>query len=476
MKAIAIFLAGLLLFSCRKDKGKADYKGYPEKVGRIILNHCANSGCHTAESSNTSGNLDLSTWEDLYKGGRSNSVVIPFRPDLSYLFSAVNHFHELGPSSHTSMPSYHQSLNRDELITLRDWIYDGGLNRNGEFKFPDGTSESRIYVSNQGCDLIEVFDARTQLLIRAFNVGKEAQIEAPHDIMVSPDGKFLFVSYYVSNTIEKYSTADNRKVGELILPDFSWHSMAVSGDGKTAIASNLASGKIVVFDLQTMTVKLLTHLYNAHGCALNEDGTLAYVTCQQANYIYKINLSDIDNPIVKEIILETGEMPLAFGAHKPYAVSYFPDFTRYAVTCQGTNELKIFDSANDSLLKTIKTPGVPQLISFSERRPFCFITCMSDISNTQSSSQVNIINYNTFSLVGSVFSGYQPRGLCVDDANDRVWIANRNITANGWQPHHTTTCNGQNGYMSLIDMRTLKVIEEWKCETSVDPYSVTIKK
>lgn len=460
---------------CTKDKGVVDYSGYPARIGSIIQARCATSGCHGEPAGDENGFLNLSSWDNLYKGGKNNSVLIPFRSDLSKLFSYANHFHELGPSQHHQTNS--SQISKNEVLMVRDWITEGGLNRHGEMKFPDNSSDPRMYIANQGCDLIEVFDTKSRLLIRAFEIGNEPKTESPHDLMMSPDGQYLYISYYLSNVIHKFRTADNKKTGELTLPDIGWHSMAISGDGKSAIATHLdGSGKMILLDMEDFSVKLTFILTNAHGCALNYDGTVAYVSNQQGNHLYKVNLQDIENPIVQEITLEPGEPPKTFGDHKPYSISFFPDYSKYAVTCQGISEIRIYNASNDSMVKAIKTIGIPQLMSFSKTRPYLFVTCMSDNISSSSESGVNVINYTNLNLLTSINTGEQPRGLSVDDAGDCVWIANRNISAIGWQPHHTNACNGPKGYMTLIDMKSLTIVEDWKCETSVDPYSVIIRK
>ena len=101
---------------------------------------------------------------------------------------------------------------------------------------------------------------------------------------------------------------------------------------------------------------------------------------------------------------------------------------------------------------------------------------MGDTVKEKEKSGVDVINYNTFKKITSIFTGYEPRGITVDDAGKCVWVANRNISPKGWAPHHTTTCVGKNGYITIIDMSTLQLVPNWKAEVSVDPYCISIKK
>lgn len=471
----------LLFFSCTKDKGTPDYEGYPKEVGEIIVNKCALSGCHNSVSSGACAGLDLSTWENLLKGSRNNSSLIPYRPDQSFFFFSVNTFNDLGPMMEPTMPINRLPLLKDEVLVLKDWISKGAPNNSGFIKFSDNINRKKIYVANQGCDLLTVFDSQSKLIMRAIDVGSSLQTEAPHDMMVSPDGQFLYVSFYAGNLFQKFNTSDNSKEAELILPDLSWHTIDISGDSKIAVTTHLdANGKVALINLETMQL-IITYqgggLFSyPHGCALNYDGSKVYITSQQGNFLYKVNLSDPQNPDISEIVLQTGDITSTNGIYKPYDVDYFPDYSKYAVTCQGTNELRIFDAVNDSLLNSITTTGVPQLMAFSEQLPYLFVSCMADSANSQATSSVDVINYNTFQKIKTIFTGDDPRGISIDEANHCVWVANRNISPTGWAPHHTTACQGKNGYITIIDMNTLQLIPNWKTEVSVDPYCISIKK
>ncbi|MCE9538507.1 MAG: hypothetical protein K8R85_04710 [Bacteroidetes bacterium] len=298
MKKNSIFLIAVMLlsFSCSKDKGNPAYEGYPKEVGEIIINKCGVSGCHNSASAEACASLDLSSWESMFRGSRNNSSVIPYRSDHSFLMFSINTFNDLGPQMNPGMPLNKTPLNRNEVNVIRDWINHGAPNNQGEIKFSDN-NKRKIYVVNQGCDFISVFDGETKLISRTFDVGNSPNTEAPHDMMVSPDGQYIYVSFYASNLFQKFRTSDNVKVGELILPDISWHTIDISGDSKIAVTTHLdANGKMAIIDLVNMSI-IVTYqggglFIYPHGCALNYDGSLVYTTSQQGDFIYKVNLSD----------------------------------------------------------------------------------------------------------------------------------------------------------------------------------------
>lgn len=477
---LVLIFGGVLFHSCNKDVAPAEYNGYPHDVGKILVNRCAISGCHNGISKDACSGLDLSSWEAMFRGSRNNSSVIPYRPDQSFLLFSVNTFSDLGPQLTPTMPLHRPSLNRDEVMLLRDWIANGAANADGFVKWSDFPQRRKVFLANQGCDLLTVFDAGSRLAMRVIDLGITPGTEAPHDMYVSPDNQYLYVSYYVNSIFQRFRTTDYVKTGELDLGDFSWHSLSISGDSRYALASHLAAdGKVALIDLSTMQMVIKyegsgTFVY-PHGNALNYDGTLAYITSQQGNFIYKVDITDPFNPNISQVVLQTGDMPNVSGIYKPYDVEFSPDYSKYYVTCQGTNELRIFQASNDSLLNVIPTSGVPQVMAFSAERPYVFVPCMEDTANQVAQSSVNVIDLNTNQLITAIYTGHQPRSVAVDDISDVVWVANRNIYGVGWVPHHTTSCQGRNGYLTLIDQNTLQLKPNWKCEVSVDPYHLTIK-
>ncbi|HNU47911.1 MAG TPA: hypothetical protein PKM40_03705, partial [Bacteroidia bacterium] len=64
----------------------------------------------------------------------------------------------------------------------------------------------------------------------------------------------------------------------------------------------------------------------------------------------------------------------------------------------------------------------------------------------------------------------------VNDDKGVVYVANRNVDANGEAPHHSGACAGRNGNLTQIDMNTLELVPGYKCELGVNPYSVAYKK
>lgn len=481
---LLLILIGLLFSTCKVDAPIIDLEGsdYPEDVGKILLNNCATSGCHNDKSKDAAAGLSLTTWNHLFEGTRNGAAVIPFAPTQSTLLLFSNTYPSQGISIKPTMPLNADSLPEAAIAILRQWIEAGAPDKNGFVKFSDNPNRKKIYVTNQGCDAVYVFDAETGMPMRYIKVGHSPLNESPHSVRVSPDGQYWYVVFINGSYFQKYRTSDDSFVGEINIGFGSWNTFTITKDSKYAFAADWnATGTIVYLDLENLSVlKRYTGsglLVNPHGTCLNQTNNFLYATAQSGNFIYKINITNPLAPDINEITLDGSPIPsTAPHIYDPHELAFSPDYTKYFVTCQFTNEVRVFKASNDSLIARISTGYFPQEMSFSLTSPYLFVTCPDDsVSFPGKRGSVAIINYQTNSLVKKVYTSWQPHGIAVDDDHGLVYVANRNANLQGPAPHHSSDCGGRNGSVSTIDLNTLQV-QTKKTEVSVDPYSVAYKK
>ena len=482
-KTIIFFISICALFySCMEEKVDPDYKGYPHEIGAIITTKCAIKGCHDEVSKSACGGLCLESWNKMFEGYKGGATTIPYRSDFSTLFFSCNVYSDLGITLTPTMPYNKANLSREEIITIRNWIDQGAADEKGVVKFSDNPYRSKLYVSHLLCDEVAVFDYETLLPMRYISVGKLNQTEYTKMISVSPDGNYCYAVFIITGVIQKFRTSDDSFVSELNLGLGAWWSFAITSDSKKAFCINYDTpGGIQYIDLETMT-SLSSYNNNNNfkylfGVAINNSSTFLYVAPQFGNYIYKINISDPANLTTQEITLDGTVTPILTSSLDPYSISFSPDETKYYVTCVHSNEVRVMQTSNDSLLKTISLSSYPQQISFSKTTPYFFVSCPDDsISFPGLVGSVSVINQDDLTLVKRIYTGFNPYGMAVDDTRKMVYVTNMNTSSNGLMSHHTGTCGGKNGYITFIDLNTLSLIPDKKIEVSVSPYSISIRK
>ena len=136
-----------------------------------MLSKCATPGCHTNKSKDAAAGISLETWDDMFVGGKSGACCIPYSHEYSTIFLFTNTDPAKGAVNMPTMPLNHDPLSADEMKTLTDWIDAGAPNANGKIMWADNPNRKKFYVTNQGCDVVTVFDQATLLQMRYIPVG-----------------------------------------------------------------------------------------------------------------------------------------------------------------------------------------------------------------------------------------------------------------------------------------------------------------
>lgn len=474
----------ILLIACRHEPFNPLPNGngnYPDNVAPIILNKCATTGCHNNASYEGAGGLNLTTWGKLFEGGNTGAAVIPYRPDFSTLCFYTNTDSTLGPTLIPTMPVNSNPLSKKEYIILRDWIAAGAPDAKGNIKFADNPVRSKIYVANQLCDVITVFDTETLLQMRYITAGKKQATEFPRTVKVSPDKKHWYVSFFApADVIQKFSAVDDRLVGEIFLGRGSWTSFAITSDSKYGFfADNGNPGRIAYADLENMRL-LATYTFNGHfrypsGIALNEEYKMLYVGNTTGNYIYTIDIADRINPVIKEMAIDGSQQIQYHSTLDPSEL--ITDATgNCIVACTGSDELKVINMKTNSVIHSIPLAASPFFMDFSRSTNKLFVTCPHDEQTFPGNSgSVVVVDMNNYSVAKRIKTGYQPFGVAVDDNRGVVAVVNANLSPNGSEPHHSTNCGGRNGNVSFIDLQTIELIPGLRSEVAVFPYGAAAR-
>lgn len=507
---VILLLSAFLFFhSCKYDKidpSNPDTATYPLDVEKIFVGKCSVPGCHTTNDKDASSGLDLSTWNALFNGARNGSPVVPFTSKFSFLTYFINSYPDLGlihDSIGNSMPPNPPLLSHDEVATIMDWINHGAPDKNGTFRFTNDASRKKIYAAMQARDEVAVFDAESRQIMRYIKVGRDDNvIELPHQIRISPDGQYWYVIFINSIWMQRYRTIDDVLDGEVNIGPGNWNTMSITPDGNHIFISDFRpnpNGKVIHVNLQTMALAGASiPLDSPHGTHFMQTQPILYVTAQLGNFIYKFDFTGNPNynfDLPSFVTMRTGVVPNITSSFDPHEIIFTPDESKYFVTCQKSNGVRMFNTANDSLLDSIPVGDFPQEMSISPSRHLLFVTCQEDSTSASRQSfekgSVSVYNYQTNQPVNislGVTQGfmrcYQPHGIAVDESTGKVFVASLNYSLTGPAPHHSTGGSERNGFVTIIDMNTMEYLNGmdsfgfpyiYNSEVLPFPYSVMAK-
>jgi len=391
----------------------------------------------------------------------------------------INTNSALGPQSIPTMPLNQEPLSDEEVKTIKNWIDAGAPDINGKVMWAENPFLKKLYAVNQGCDVVTVFDSETQLPIRYIEVGTKAgSPDTPHQVRVSPDGKYWYVIFVNNNIMQKFSCSDDKYIGSIPLSPVAagtttnsasdannWNTFIISKDSKRAYCvSWQPAGKVCSVDLENMTLlHFLGGYSNPHGVVLNSAEDKLYVGAQAGNYISEIDTAFSNS---NDIQFGTAELDV-------HDMILSPNNNDLFITCQKTNEVRVFNIPTQSVTAVIPTGSYPQEIVYSKTTQQYFVTCTYDTSFAGSTGTITRINASGYST-STIKCGFQPHGIAVDENKKLIYVLSRNVQSNGPAPHHTSICNGRNGFVNFIDLYNFKVLDK-KYELSVDPYFISAR-
>jgi DNA-binding beta-propeller fold protein YncE len=299
-------------------------------------------------------------------------------------------------------------------------------------------------------------------------------------VRVSPDGKYWYVIFVNNNVMQKYSCETDQLIGNIPLTPIAagtgsgdaldWNTFVISDDGKRAyVVSWTFSGKVSAVDLENL--KLIHYLggfSNPHAVVLNGTNTKIYIGAQTGNYITEMDTAFTS---VNDISLQNGMPVSSLPSLDIHDMVLSPDKNNLLITCQKSNEVRVYSIPGASVTNVITTGNYPQEIIHSPSTNYYYVSCTYDSTTFANSlgviTRISASGYNTTNLK----CGFQPHGIAVDESKKMLYVLSRNIQANGPPPHHTSQCAGRNGFVNFVDLNSFTVLKK-KYELSVDPYFI----
>lgn len=272
-------------------------------------------------------------------------------------------------------------------------------------------------------------------------VGRIATGFAPHEVAVSPDGRWAYVSDYGTgprpgNTVTILDLAARANAGIIDLGEHTrphgivttadgavWvttegsrhvlrldpatrritlavptgqqatHMVVVAEDLGRAYTANIGSGNVTAVDAQTGEVLAQIETgAGAEGIDLSRDGSRVYVTNRDAGTLSEIDIAT--NAVARS--LRVGDVPIR--------VKVMPDGRRALVSNAGGNEVAVVDLQRWRVERRIAVGAVPVGIQIAPdgRRAY--------VANT-AADRVSVLDLERWAVDGEIVAGDEPDGM-----------------------------------------------------------------
>ena len=225
------------------------------------------------------------------------------------------------------------------------------------------TFRYRLYVVSESGDIVTQlgWDGTTIKTLETVPVGvMPADIDGPHNVTVSPDGRFYYVTVAHGTpygSLWKMAIEGDTLLGRAAVEMFPT-TISVTPDGELAFVANsdfygdhprtnLVS---VIYTPQMRPLTTVTACDMPHGVKVNHAGTFVYISCMNSDEVLEIDRQSL--AITRRH--RTGAA-LGMDGCMPTFVSLSADDRRLYVACNHRNTLQIIDVASLTLVKEIPT-------------------------------------------------------------------------------------------------------------------------
>lgn len=314
-----------------------------------------------------------------------------------------------------------------------------GLTLIGCHKKPDATL---LYVSAESSGEVVVVDPEHASVVARIAVGKR-----PRGLVVSPDGRYLYVALSGSprggpNVNEATLPAADRAADGIGVVDLverklirtlpsgqDPESFAISGDGKTLYVSNEETAELSVLDLESGKIKRKIPVgKEPEGVTLRPDGKVVYVTSEEDGTVTGVDTTSF--AVVQTVT--TGK--------RPRAILFTKDSGTAFVSNELDGTLSLFNPQTQQLLGTLKIEGKgpigarPMGLALSSDEKQLFVS-------TGRGGSIGVVDVTARKLAHSI-----------EDVGARPWgIA---LASDG---KHLFSANGSSDDLSIIDVESGKV-------------------
>ena len=425
-----------------------DYAGitrivYSQHVQPIFNQKCMSAACHN--SSDRAAGLELTSWQSLIRGSNYGAVLISGSAQESHL---IEHLNE---ESKPRMPLGRDPLPQTVIAFLARWIDEGAKSDAGEKPYEN--LQKKIYVANQGDDLISVIASEHRLVTRLLPVGDAPTLDVPHNLFVDQQKKFLYAALTSAGELWKFDIATDSFVSKGAAGNSPAH-VVVTADGSKAYVTNweVLNFRGVVQVLETATMRIVGEIevgIAPHGLNFSRDGKLLYVASYVSDTISILRVADDQE--IERVPLAPDVLPGRSFKYQPVQVVLTPDDRFAYVTCSQTNEVRVLDTASNEVIAVVPVGKEPFQLQVTPSGEYVFVA-------NRSSNNVSVIRVADNQVVKTIESaGFaNPHGVAFSMDGRFAYITNENVNGR-YNAHHPSEQGGAPGNVHVIDTATFAV-------------------
>ena len=287
----------------------------------------------------------------------------------------------------------------------------------------------KVYVADEGANAVSVIDATNFSKIGSIAVG-----QGPHNVQVSPDGKWVWVTNNgdpvkaaATMPAEKMSKAEHGAMagaGAVWVIDAATDAVVakvpvgmhpahvvVASDGRVAYITNGGDNTVSVVDAAAQRVIAVVPVgVSPHGLRITPDGKQVWVANLKGGTV-----SVIDTASRKQV----AEVAAGKG---PAQVGFTPDGRFGFVSLSGENKVAVIDPVSRKVIRKIAVGTVPiQLHATPDNR---LVLVANQGTPKKPGSTVSVIDVASMKVAATIKTGAGAHGVVVDGGGRHAFVTN----------------------------------------------------
>jgi YVTN family beta-propeller protein len=264
-----------------------------------------------------------------------------------------------------------------------------------------GAAAPKAYVGLFKDNAVAVVDTASDRVISTIPVPP-----GPHGLVVTPDGRKVYVSSDGASTVSVIDTASDRVVRSIEV-GANPHGLAMSRDGRRVLVSGFGTSQALIVDTATDRVIARVPVPQPHNAAISPDGRVAWVASQAQGATALVGL-DLDRQTV------VGTIPLD---QTPRALDWSPDGARVYFTLAGVSALQVFDPMARRIVAQIPVGDSPHFAPFTQDGRMALVVA-------QGPAALQLVDPGTGTLTGEIGVEMAPHWVAVSSDARTAYVTN----------------------------------------------------
>jgi YVTN family beta-propeller protein len=256
---------------------------------------------------------------------------------------------------------------------------------------PDGKAAWVVYDKSRDLGIV---DAESRKLVKRLKIGGN-----PYNLNFSPDGRYLYVLDWSSDTSNDEIIVWDLKAEKIEwrLEVSTWPAHSVfSRDGRFFYVSGETAGDVTVIDTTTRSAvaRIIHGGGDAMGLALTADGKTLYAGAGENKAVLKIDTATNKQTASIAVPGVVHETTLTLDGKFLY------------VTLRKANKVVIVSTADDKIVKVVDSRGYPDLVTMEPSGRYALVT-------NRYADAVSVIDVSTHKEVRRIQVGKAPHGMAL---------------------------------------------------------------